>query len=204
MAQVDSRKAGKSYKKKTIGRKEKDGAEAVIKLETLRVRLHDLIALRIKSGQAAADYNDAVKAVAEASGLLSATVNKFVRARAGDNFLEDKAKAQQLALCFEELGPLDDDEPKADPKHPAELFGEGQRDHGADDEDDAEEEDEKETGATVTRGRGKERRGLRRSSRNVTAIRNSHKRRARDQRHAKGVACVRVLVIWADDGLREG
>ena len=122
MAQVDARKAGKPYKRKqkeATGRKEKDGTEAVIKLDVLRDRAQDLVTLNIKMGQASAQYNEAVKAVAKASGLLSAVVSKYIRSRAGNNFLEDKAKAQQLALVFEELGPLDDDHPfTSDPVQP--------------------------------------------------------------------------------------
>lgn len=110
MAQADSRKAKKPYKqrqRKAEGRKSRDGSESVIKLETLRTRAQNLIELRLAMGDASARYNNAVKAVAEATGLLSTTVNKYVRARAGDNFREDRMKAQQLALVFEECGELD-------------------------------------------------------------------------------------------------
>ena len=151
--QTNSRKAGRPYKQKqkqaadakakVPGRKEKDGTGAVIKLEILRAALPNLIDLTIRQQQARATYNEAVTAVAESAGLLAATVSKFVKARAGDNFLEDKAKAQQLALCFEELGPLDDHKAAT---HPSELF-EGQ---DPDDEDADEQEDE--AGATVTHG----------------------------------------------------
>ena len=41
--------------------------------------------------------------MAEQSGLLAATVRKYVKARAGDKFEDEKTKAQQLALCFEEI-----------------------------------------------------------------------------------------------------
>jgi len=166
MAQVDARKAGKPYKQKAnkaaekaakaaqvTGRKEKDGTTAVVKLETLRVRLPNLIDLTIKVQQARAELNEAVTATAEACGLLSATVAKFVKARAGDNFLEQKAKAQQLALCFEELGPLDDDKPKGDPIHPSELFDKKGEGRDPDDDDgDGDDGPEDEPGATVTTG----------------------------------------------------
>lgn len=108
MSAVDSKVAGKPYNNNAPGRKSRDGSEAVIKLETLQTRMNDLVALKIKSGQAAAEYTMAIKAVAEATGLLSVTVNKIVRAKAGNSFVEDKVKAQQLALVFEECGEFDE------------------------------------------------------------------------------------------------
>lgn len=142
MAQVDARKAGRTYKAKSqvkkgkdvTGRKEPDGTEAVIKLDELRRRTPELITLRIAMGQAAATYNDAVKAVAKASGLLSVTVNKFIRSRAGDTYLEDKAKAAQLELVFSELPPLKD--PDVNPRQPE--LGAGLDPDDEDDSDDDE------------------------------------------------------------------
>ena len=94
----------KEDKKSVPGRKDA-GQEAVVKLESLSTKVDHLIALHEKVATATNDYQDAVKAVAEASGLLSATVTKYVKARAGDEdkFEEAKTKALQLALVFEEV-----------------------------------------------------------------------------------------------------
>jgi hypothetical protein len=84
------------------GRKDR-GQEAVIKLESLQTRVPELVALKQKADDASQAFNDAIKNTAESSGLLAATVRKYVKARAGDKFEDEKTKAQQLALCFEEI-----------------------------------------------------------------------------------------------------
>ncbi len=85
------------------GRKDQ-GTEAVIKLGVVKERIDNLVKLYNAAATAKDDFSSAVKAVAEKAGLLSTVVNKFVAARAGENFEESKAKAQQLALVFEEVG----------------------------------------------------------------------------------------------------
>ena len=91
-------------KKTAPGRKD-SGQEAVVKLESLATKVDHLTDLYNKVTSATTNYQDAVKAVAEASGLLSATVTKYVKARAGDEdkFEDAKTKALQLALVFEEV-----------------------------------------------------------------------------------------------------
>ena len=84
------------------GRKDK-GQEAVIKLETIKTRVPELVTLKKRCDDAAKDYGDAIKKAAEDSGLLAATVRKFVNAKAGDNFDEEKDKVAQLALVFDEV-----------------------------------------------------------------------------------------------------
>lgn len=84
------------------GRKEQ-GQEQVIKLESLATKMPQLLKLHKASEEADTDYKEAVKKAAEASGLLAATVNKYVNARAGDSFEEVKSKVQQLALVFDEV-----------------------------------------------------------------------------------------------------
>lgn len=85
------------------GRKDQ-GTEAVIKMEAVKDRIEDLVGLYNAAAQAKEDLSSAVKAVAEKAGLLATVVNKFVAARAGENFEEAKTKAQQLSLVFEEVG----------------------------------------------------------------------------------------------------
>lgn len=112
MAEVDSTVAGQPYKRQTKGRKEKNGGASVIKLETLHVRAQNLMDLRIAAALANKEYNDAVTAVAEASGLNAATVSRYIRARCGTNFIEERDRASQMALVFEELGELTEYVPK--------------------------------------------------------------------------------------------
>jgi hypothetical protein len=110
MAEIDASVAKEPYKrrqKRAEGRKGRDGTESVIKLETLRVRLPNLIEMLIASRLAQKQYLDGVKAVAESTGLLSSTVSRFVRARAGDSFREERMRAEQLSLVFDEIGELD-------------------------------------------------------------------------------------------------
>lgn len=78
--------------------------EAVVKLESLAIRVDHLVKLHKIAEEADTDYREAVKTVASNSGLLAATVNKYVKACAGDSFEDQKRKVVQLALIFEEMG----------------------------------------------------------------------------------------------------
>lgn len=89
---------------KQVARKDKDGQEAVIKLDRLRDKVDHLLSLFRAQADAATEYGDAVKAVAEVSGLNASTVRKFIAARAGDDFEEAARKYEQLAMVFEEVG----------------------------------------------------------------------------------------------------
>jgi len=88
------------------GRKDKQGQEVVIKMKELEDRIVDLVDLYNKAGQASDKLNDAVKGAAEKCGLQASIVKKFVVARAGENFQEKRRDAEQLLLCFEEIGLL--------------------------------------------------------------------------------------------------
>lgn len=85
------------------GRKDSDGQEAVITLENLSVKVYELVQLHNAASEAANDFGEAVKAVAEKAGLNAATVRKYIAARAGDKYDETEAKVLQLALVFEEV-----------------------------------------------------------------------------------------------------
>lgn len=106
MAEVDARRAGAPYSRQAKGRKDKDGGPAVIKLETFATRVQNLIDLKIAAVQAVKAYQEASTAVAEASGLNAGTVNRYVRARMGNNFREERDRASQMAFVFESLGEL--------------------------------------------------------------------------------------------------
>ncbi len=86
------------------GRQGRDKQEKVIRMKELDDRIPHLVSLHTKSKDAAKDYSDAVKAVAEKSGLLASVVRRFVVAKAGQNFDEKKKEAEQLSLVFDELG----------------------------------------------------------------------------------------------------
>lgn len=91
---------------KARGRKDADKQEQVIKTKFVVDRIADLCDLYSKAQATNDKLNDAIKAVAEQSGLLAATVRKFVVARAGENFEEAERKVVQLALIFDEIGPV--------------------------------------------------------------------------------------------------
>lgn len=102
-AQTEAGK-GKNKGKGAEGRKDAEGQEAVIKLESLTKRIDHLITLKRKVETATADYSDAIKAVAEESGLNAPVVRSFIAARAGEKFEERRRVVEQLSLCFTEVG----------------------------------------------------------------------------------------------------
>lgn len=73
------------------------------KLEAMSVAVDHLSELHDIMKSAQTDFNDAVKAVAETSGLDAPTVRSFIVARCGDKFDEKKEKVAQLSLVFEEI-----------------------------------------------------------------------------------------------------
>lgn len=89
---------------KAKGRKDGMGQEAVIKMAPVKENIDNLIELFTKAGEASEKLNDAIKATAEKSGLLAGVVRKFVTARAGEKFEEEKRKVEQLSLIFDEVG----------------------------------------------------------------------------------------------------
>lgn len=100
---VDAREKAKRTPR---GRKDKDRDDGeAIKLEPLKKSLRELGTLAAKADEASAKLKDAVKAVAERSGLLSSVVRRLVRAHSGDSdhFADEKRKAEQLGIAFEEI-----------------------------------------------------------------------------------------------------
>lgn len=90
--------------KKPRGRKDAAKQEAIITMQPIKDAIDDLVGLHEKAGAAADKFNDAVKATAEKAGLLASVVRKFVQARAGEKFEEEKTKCEQLSLVFTEVG----------------------------------------------------------------------------------------------------
>jgi hypothetical protein len=90
-------------KKGARGRKDKSGQEAVFSKSALQTRMPDLIMAYKHHKAVQQDFNEAVKAAAEKGGVLASVVRKYVAARAGENFTEERDKIEQLSLVFEEL-----------------------------------------------------------------------------------------------------
>lgn len=90
--------------RKTKGRKGSDKQEAVIKTKVVKDRIDELVTLHGKVEAASGRYGDAIKATAEACGINSSALRKFVSARAGEKFEDKKRDCEQLSLLFEEVG----------------------------------------------------------------------------------------------------
>ena len=88
-------------RRKAIGRTDREGQESVIKISVVKDGVDNAVALYRKAAECDAQLNDAIKAMAEKSGLLAATVRKYVVAKASEDFQEHKRKVTQLALVFE-------------------------------------------------------------------------------------------------------
>lgn len=102
-------KPGKKNKKareatEPQGRKDNQGQDAVLQISELADKLQRLQKLKIQADEAKEDFSSAVKAVALKAGLLASVVRKVVAARTGDRVSDEKRKADQLSLVFEELG----------------------------------------------------------------------------------------------------
>jgi hypothetical protein len=91
-------------KKGARGRKDKSGQEAVFSKTALVSRMPELIQAYKHAKAVNEDLNDAIKVAAEKGGVLASVVRKYVAARAGENFTEEKEKVEQLSLVFEECG----------------------------------------------------------------------------------------------------
>lgn len=87
------------------GRKNQStGQQEPIRLAPIKNSIGELVALYMEQHESAARCSNAIKAVAERSGLLANVVRKFVKARAGEKFEEEKRTVEQLSLVFEEVG----------------------------------------------------------------------------------------------------
>lgn len=92
-----------SKTRRAAGRKDADKQPAVIEVAKLKERLPQLKKLSTAADEASTDFNDAVTAAAEKSGLLASVVRKVVKAWSGENFEEERRKVEQLSLAFEEI-----------------------------------------------------------------------------------------------------
>jgi len=93
--------------RKVRGRKAKtsDHREAIIKLDELHPLAIETMITDFKQAQDAATVlGESIKAWAEKAGIQSSVLRKFIAARAGEHFGDNKRDAMQLSLLFEELG----------------------------------------------------------------------------------------------------
>lgn len=88
-------------RRKPTGRVSGDGQESVIDVSKAHDKEKHLVGLYTKQQEAAADFADAIKVVAEKSGLNASTVRAWVIAKAGENYDEKRRKVQQLSIIFE-------------------------------------------------------------------------------------------------------
>jgi hypothetical protein len=102
MEQVGAGANGKG--KGARGRIDKDKQEQVLEHPVIKKKIGELVKLKKAADDASQEFNDAIKAAAEASGFLASTVRSFATARAGENFEDAKRKCEQLSILFEEVG----------------------------------------------------------------------------------------------------
>lgn len=101
---LESRTAmGKSVR----GTKKRDKDDgAAIQVPPLAKGLRNLQALKKKLEAAGEALRDAIKAIAEQTGLNVSTVRRMVNAQSRDfsHYEDEKRKVEQLAVVFEEIG----------------------------------------------------------------------------------------------------
>lgn len=99
---MDSQVAGEQVSK-ARGRKDRNsGQEAVIKLDAVKTKVSHLEKLYTAQVDATNAYSEAIKAVAEKSGLLANVVSKFIKAKVNDRVEDKRREATQLSLLFED------------------------------------------------------------------------------------------------------
>lgn len=91
-----------SVRGKVMSRKDQNGQEAIIELDKLRERTPHLCSLKTTFDEAKTDYSEAIKSVAEISGLQASVIRKYIAAKVSDKVQTAKREADQLSLVFEE------------------------------------------------------------------------------------------------------
>lgn len=88
-------------KKRTRGRKDNAGQEAIAKRKPVDDKIEYLVKLFHAHATATSELSEAIKAVAEKSDLNAAVVRKYVAAKAGDKFEDKQREVGQLAFIFD-------------------------------------------------------------------------------------------------------
>lgn len=92
----DKPKRGRKPKMRKEG-----GQEAVQGMKALDDKMAHMIERYTHAKEAATDFSDTVKAVAEQSGFLTKVVRQLVIAKAGEKFEDRKREVGQLSLLFD-------------------------------------------------------------------------------------------------------
>lgn len=90
--------------RKTTGRKDKDGQEAVIDVAALKKCMPKAIKLEKDLADARADASEAYKRWAKATGLNTAQIKAAAKAYANEETEATRRKAEQMTLIFENCG----------------------------------------------------------------------------------------------------
>ena len=96
----------KARGKRTTGRKDASGQEAIQHPEIIEERIEELTALYKASLDASDKSSDAIKAAAEASGYNTKNVRALIIARVNDTVRERRRDAEQQLQLFNEVGAL--------------------------------------------------------------------------------------------------
>jgi hypothetical protein len=94
---------GGRRRRQVKGRQDAAKQEKKIEIQKLDEKMDHLVSLHTACKEAGTNFSDAIKAVAESSGLQASVVRRFVAAKAGENFGDRKRDAEQLALVFDEI-----------------------------------------------------------------------------------------------------
>lgn len=89
---------------KAGGRKGRDNQEAVTRPQEVEDQIVKLEKLCVAAQDAAKDYSNAVKKVAEKSGYLASNIKALVSARVKDRFSDKKRDAERQLELFHEVG----------------------------------------------------------------------------------------------------
>lgn len=94
---------GTRKRRLAVGRIDPDKQEQVINLDDIKARIPELVRLYKITQESGDDLSEAIKNIAEDTGILAATLRKFVAAAAGEKFEEKKRQCEQLSLLFENI-----------------------------------------------------------------------------------------------------
>lgn len=86
------------------GRIGPDQQEQIIDLKEVKDKVDYLVNLKVAADDASKDFSEAIKEVAERSGIMASSLRKFVVARAGEKFADKARECEQLSLLFEDVG----------------------------------------------------------------------------------------------------
>lgn len=90
---------------KGSGRKDASKQPAAKQPKLVADRLDELVRLQVHAAEASEDAKTAIAKCAEDSGYLASSINKLVKAKAGDKLEEKHREVEQQAELFDEVDP---------------------------------------------------------------------------------------------------